>query len=80
MARTYFGIPATSASSERFFSQGALIISKLRNRLSKETFEMLICLKSWGIFEDEEEVQLREDLKESLKNPEENQFFVSLKE
>jgi hypothetical protein len=41
---------------------------------------MLICLKSWGIFEDEEEVQLREDLKESLKNPEENQFFVSLKE
>jgi hypothetical protein len=33
---------------------------------------MLIRLKSWDIFEDEEEVQLREDLKESLKNPEEN--------
>ena len=72
MAKTYFRILATSANSKRFFSQGALIILKLRNRLSKETFEMLICLKSWSVFEDEEEVQFREDLKESLKNPEEN--------
>ena len=38
-----------------FFSQGARIISKDRNRLSKETFEYIIALKSWGLFKEEEE-------------------------
>jgi len=46
MARTYFGIPAILAASKKFFLQGALIISKLRNRLSKKTFKKIICLKS----------------------------------
>ncbi len=47
-------IPATSAPSERLFSLGALIINKLRNRISKETFEQIISLKSWGILVDED--------------------------
>jgi hypothetical protein len=34
---------------------GALIISKLRNRLNKDTFEFIACCKSWGVFKDEEE-------------------------
>jgi len=41
---------------------------------------MLIYLKSWGVFEDEEEVELRESLQDSLKDLEENQFFINLKE
>ena len=28
-------------------------MSKLRNRLNKSTFEIIACLKSWGIFKDE---------------------------
>jgi hypothetical protein len=46
MAKTYFRILATLAASKRFFSQRALIILKLRNRLSKKTFENIICLRS----------------------------------
>jgi hypothetical protein len=41
------------AANERFFSQSALIITKLRNRLNKSTFEQISYLKSWGIFKDE---------------------------
>jgi len=55
IARKYLGIPASSASSERFFSQGALIISKIRNRHNKDNFKKIISLKSWGIFKDEKE-------------------------
>ncbi|PMD60662.1 uncharacterized protein K444DRAFT_493810, partial [Hyaloscypha bicolor E] len=47
IARKYLGIPASSVTSKRFFSQGALIMSKLRNRLNKSTFEIISCLKSW---------------------------------
>jgi hypothetical protein len=53
IARKYLQIPATSASSERFFSQGALIISKLRNKINKTTFEAIIALKSWGVMKEE---------------------------
>jgi hypothetical protein len=55
LARKYLQIPATSASSERFFSQGGLVINKLRNKLNKDTFNMILCLKSWGIITKEEE-------------------------
>jgi hypothetical protein len=46
ITRKYLGIPASLATSERFFSQGALIITKLYNRLNKSTFEKISCLKS----------------------------------
>ena len=54
LARRYLAIPATSASSERYFSGGALTITKLRNRLNKDTFNKLMCLKSWGIIREDE--------------------------
>jgi hypothetical protein len=46
IARKYLRIPVSSVASERFFSQGALINTKLRNRLTKATFEKIICLKN----------------------------------
>ena len=56
IAKRYLAIPATSASSERFFSQGGLVINKLRNRLNKDTFNIIMCLRSWGtIIEEEKE-------------------------
>ena len=80
IARKYLGIPASSATSERFFSQGALINTKLRNRLNKSTFEKIICLKSWGVFINEEElIKKKEKEEKSLKNKdleEDNQFYI----
>jgi hypothetical protein len=55
IARKYLEIPAISASSERFLSQGAEVITKKRNRLSKTNFKKILCLKSWGVAEREEE-------------------------
>ena len=69
-----------SAASERFFLQGALINTKLRNRLNKITFEKIICLKSWGIFINEEEeikkAEKEQELKEKKDFEPENQFFL----
>jgi hypothetical protein len=53
-----------SATSKCFFSQGALINTKLRNRLNKSTFEKIIYLKSWGVFINEEEEIKREENKD----------------
>jgi hypothetical protein len=39
---------------------GALIISKLQNRLNKETFEELISLKSLDIYTEEKDIKLKE--------------------
>jgi hypothetical protein len=63
IARKYLGIPASLATSKRFFSQGALIISKLRNRLNKSTFKKISCLKSWDIFKDKLEEAKKEEKK-----------------
>ena len=77
IARKYLGIPASSAASERFFSQGALIITKLRNRLNKSTFEKISCLKSWGVFKEElEEVEKENKISENYITKEDNQFFI----
>jgi hypothetical protein len=64
------------APSERFFSQGALIIPKLRNRLNKSTFEKIACLKSWGVFKDELEEAKKEDKQGKSLNEEDNQFII----
>ena len=74
IARKYLGILASLASSERFFSQGALIISKIRNRLTKDTFEKIICLKSWGVFKDEEENS--EEIEKKNISLEDNLFII----
>jgi hAT family C-terminal dimerisation region len=57
-------IPATSASCEHYFSQSALNITKQRNWIHKDTFEEIICIKSWGVFKEEEEEE-EEILKEN---------------
>jgi hypothetical protein len=51
------------ARSKRFFSYSTLIITKLRNRLNKSTFERIACLKSWGLFKDELEEAKKEEKK-----------------
>ena len=71
LARNYLQIPATSASSERFFSQGAKIINKDRNRLNKDTFEYIIALKSWGLFNKKED-----DLENKEVELEDNRFEI----
>jgi hypothetical protein len=80
IARKYLGIPALSTTSERFFSQGALINTKLRNRLNKSTFKKIICLKSWGVFINEEEEIKKEENKDKKDkeevSKEDNQFFI----
>ena len=48
IARDYLAIPATSAASERVFSNGSDIITKKRNRLSPSTVRYLLCLRDWG--------------------------------
>jgi hypothetical protein len=72
LARKYLQIPATSASSERFFSQGALVINKTRNRLNKETFEKIISLKSWGVIKEEKDKNLK-NLEENIQD---NLFMI----
>ena len=47
MAKIYLAIPATSAPSERAFSQGRLIVDHTRARLTAEHLTALMCLKSW---------------------------------
>jgi hypothetical protein len=54
-------IPATSAPIESSFSIGSLIISKTRNRLSKEVFKVIACLKSWDFIQEEEEKDFEEE-------------------
>lgn len=49
IARDYLAIPATSAASERVFSNGSDIITKKRNRLSPSTVRYLLCLRDWGV-------------------------------
>lgn len=71
IARKYLQISVTLASFERFFSQEALIISKQRNRLNKDTFEKIICLKSWGVIKEE----IKED-KEEIKEEEKENIFI----
>jgi hypothetical protein len=53
------------------FSQGALNINKLRNRLNKDTFNSIMCLKSWGIIKEE-----KEDSNNILNNIEEEVNFI----
>jgi hypothetical protein len=69
MARDHMAVPATSAASERVFSSGGDIITKKRNRIGGENTRYLLCLRSWGIFEDnddKDELEARPKGEESL--------------
>ena len=77
ITRKYLGIPASSTASKRFFSQGALVITKLRNRLNKSTFKKISYLKSQGVFKEElEEVKKEEKISENQVSEEDNQFII----
>jgi hypothetical protein len=60
LARQYLAISATFAFSKRIFSQTSDIITKKRNKLSKDTFKMIMLLKNWDMMKDSEE-ELIED-------------------
>ena len=47
VARKYAGMPATSAPSERIFSQGRHLINDFRHRLRPDLLNALLTLKSW---------------------------------
>ena len=55
IARRYLQIPTTSAPIESSFSIRGLIISKIRNKLFKDVFKLIACLKSQKFIEEEEE-------------------------
>jgi hypothetical protein len=52
VARDHLAIPATSAPSERIFSNGSDIVTKKRNKLSPSTIRYLLCLRNWGQIPD----------------------------
>ena len=45
----YCCIQATSIDVEHLFSQGCLLLSHVRNRLSAQTMWALLCLGSWSL-------------------------------
>ncbi|KAL0221616.1 hypothetical protein RCL1_001470 [Eukaryota sp. TZLM3-RCL] len=49
LARFYFSIQATSVPSERLFSVAGHILTKVRNSVSDDTLEALLCLNSWFV-------------------------------
>ena len=61
IARDYLAIPATSAPSERVFSSGGDIVTQKRNRLTRNSVRMIVCLKAWGIIQDEDLVEEEEE-------------------
>ena len=64
MARDYYAIPITSAPSERVFSMAGNLISKKRARILSENVRYVLCLRSWGILQDdddEDEIIISED-------------------
>ncbi|KIM40437.1 hypothetical protein M413DRAFT_72935, partial [Hebeloma cylindrosporum] len=48
MALNYLTIPATSIDVERVFSQGRILLSHIRNRLSVQSTRALMCLGVWS--------------------------------
>ena len=42
---------------ESSFSIGGLIITKTRNRLSKDVFKIITSLKSWGFIEEDDDLE-----------------------
>jgi hAT family C-terminal dimerisation region len=58
MARHYFAIPATSVPVEQVFSGAGNVATDKRNRLSSDTMQFILCIKSWLKMTDESVEQL----------------------
>ena len=41
-------IPASSAESERVFSEAGFVLSPRRNKLNESTLQAMLCLDNWG--------------------------------
>jgi hypothetical protein len=54
MARDFTAIPATSAPSERVFSQAGNLVSKKRTRINSENIRYVLCLRAWGLLPDDD--------------------------
>jgi hypothetical protein len=54
MARDFLAIPATSAASERVFSQGGDLITKKRNRIGSNNVRYVLCLRAWSCLEEDD--------------------------
>ena len=52
VAKEFLAVQATSAACERLFSEGRRVINYRRSRLTIESVEVLIMLKSWYSNED----------------------------
>jgi hypothetical protein len=63
MARDFLCIPATSAPSERVFSDGGNTITKKRYKLALESVRYVVCLRSWGLLEEDDSDVEEEDIK-----------------
>lgn len=69
LARRILCIPATSAPSERVFSQAGLTITKLRASLSADNASKLIFLHdTWNIAEEYQEKRVSQSKEGSLSN------------
>lgn len=64
MARDFLAIPATSAPSERVFSQGGDIITRKRNRIGGNNTRYVLCLWSWGMIVEDDDNDVTDELKE----------------
>ena len=76
LVQKYLQIPATSAPSKRFFSLSALVLNKQRNRLTKDTFEWIMSLKSWGFIEEHKEEEEEDKEGEAIINNKRANKFV----
>jgi hAT family C-terminal dimerisation region len=54
IVRDFTAIPATSAPSERVFSQAGNLVSKKRTRINSENLRYVLCLRSWGLLADDD--------------------------
>jgi hypothetical protein len=53
MAQDYSTILSTSVLSKSVFSIASLQITKRRNRLAPKTMGVIMCLRSWGLINEE---------------------------
>ena len=53
IARDHLAILATLAASENVFSIGSDIVTKKRSRLGASNTRRLLCLRDWGVLEEE---------------------------
>ena len=49
LARDLLAVPASSVQSERENSKAKYVITDVRNRLSSQTVQASLCLKSWNV-------------------------------